>query len=122
MADIGTWLDTMLNGRLAGKDQFGNRYYEAKRAAPRKSSIGRKRRWVLYKGLNEASKVPPNWHAWLHHYCQEPPQKEEERHYAWQQEHIPNLSGTTLAYHPPGHPAKGGKRPASGGDYEAWRP
>ena len=33
----------------------------------------RKRRWVIYNGYAEASKVPPDWHGWLHYTFDEPP-------------------------------------------------
>jgi NADH:ubiquinone oxidoreductase subunit len=37
-------------------------------------------------------------------------------------EHRPNLTGTPLAYRPPGHTLKGGHRAPASGDYEAWKP
>jgi NADH:ubiquinone oxidoreductase subunit len=40
----------------------------------------------------------------------------------WQKPHIPNLTGTGLAYRPPGHTLQGGQRARSGGDYEPWQP
>ena len=60
---IGTLLFTWLKGRKVGADEFGNRYYLSKG----RRLQGRERRWVLYKGPAEASKVPPEWHAWLNH-------------------------------------------------------
>ena len=39
----------------------------------------RRRRWVLYRrGPVEASRVPPEWHAWLH-YTTEAPLHEKAR-------------------------------------------
>jgi NADH:ubiquinone oxidoreductase subunit len=41
---------------------------------------------------------------------------------AWQKPHEPNLTGTDLAYRPPGHVLKGGARAPASGDYEPWVP
>ncbi len=30
-------------------------------------ALGFQRRWVIYSGDAEASKVPPGWNGWLHH-------------------------------------------------------
>ncbi len=54
---VGTKLYTWLHGELVGRDQFGNRYYRAKGGAKR--SDLKERRWVLYEGEPEASRVPP---------------------------------------------------------------
>jgi len=40
----------------------------------------------------------------------------------WEKEHQPNLSGSPMAYVPPGHERRGGQRQRATGDYEAWRP
>ena len=53
-ATIGAFFDIGRRGRLVGEDEQGNRYYEERRA----SLEGRKRRYVIYSGLAEASKVP----------------------------------------------------------------
>jgi NADH:ubiquinone oxidoreductase subunit len=76
---------------------------------------------VLYNGRAEASKVPPEWHGWLHGSQAEPPQSETKRR-PWEKEHRPNLTGTDLAYRPPGHTLEGGKRSPATGDYEPWIP
>jgi NADH:ubiquinone oxidoreductase subunit len=44
------------------------------------------------------------------------------RRYAWEKDHQPNLTGTPLAYHPPGSVLRGGHRAATTGDYEPWTP
>ena len=67
---IGTLLFTWWKGERVGTDEFGNRYYREKpgrQLRPGGGRDSRERRWVLYKGEAEASKVPPEWHAWLHH-------------------------------------------------------
>jgi NADH:ubiquinone oxidoreductase subunit len=113
MATIGTRLMTWLKGELVGEDQFGNRYYRA-RSNP-------KRRWVIYNGEPEASKTPPEWHAWLRRTIDAPPLG-PRKPIPWEQEHVPNLTGTAAAYRPSGSLLEGGRRPSATGDYEAWRP
>ena len=63
-ATLGTLWTTWRHGRPVGTDKFGNRYY--------RDSTG-KRRWVLYNGTVEASRVPADWHGWLHHTVKDPP-------------------------------------------------
>lgn len=70
MAHIGTVLFSWLQGRQVGTDAFGNRYYQGK--SQKLDRYGRERRWVVFKGEVEASKVPPEWHAWLHHIAAAP--------------------------------------------------
>jgi NADH:ubiquinone oxidoreductase subunit len=43
-------------------------------------------------------------------------------HYSWMKPHLPNLTGTPLAYRPSGHTLAGGRRAAATGDYQAWSP
>ena len=40
----------------------------------------------------------------------------------WEKPAVPNMTGTALAYRPPGALEKGGVRAAATGDYEAWSP
>jgi NADH:ubiquinone oxidoreductase subunit len=115
--DLGTTLFTWLRGEHVGTDAFGNRYYRNRRL----KRYGRERRWVVYKGEVEASKVPPEWHAWLHHMVNEP-LTDESRRWPWQKPHVPNLSGTRYAYRPKGHELRGGRRAHATGDYEPWTP
>ena len=110
---IGTWVDTRRNGRLVGEDEQGNRYYESRDA---------KRRWVLYNGEAEASRVSPDWHGWLHHTYHDPPTAAPLPKKAWEKPHRPNLTGTAGAYLPPGSAARPGHAPRSEGDYQAWAP
>lgn len=108
----------MKRGQLVGSDERGNRYFEEKKA--RKGMI--RRRWVMYDGLAEASKVPPEWYGWLHHMVDVPPSEEPPKLKPWELEHRPNMTGTDLAYRPKGSLAATGNRPAATGDYEAWSP
>lgn len=120
MATIGTRLFTWLHGKLVGQDMFGNKYYEARRIDPQ---MGRKRRWVIYHGMAEPSKIPAHWHGWMHYTTNELPKEEDAKKYAWQKPHQPNLTGTKGRHLPPGHLLKGGNRAKSAsGDYEAWTP
>ncbi len=115
---LGTWLLTRLHGELVGSDEFGNRYYRSRRL----SRYGRERRWVVYHGEVEASRVPAEWHAWLHHMADAPLTGPKVRRWPWQKPHEPNRTGTPAAYRPKGHDLAGGQRPAASGDYEPWTP
>lgn len=124
-----TKLSTWFNGQYVGKDRFGNRYYQSRlQTAPRK-----RRRWVIYDGLPEASKVPPEWFGWLHYTEDAPLRAEPTAHLDAQSgsssvkaksalNYQPNFSGTKWAWRPPGSVLAGGHRPAATGDYEAWQP
>ncbi|HWB51897.1 MAG TPA: NADH:ubiquinone oxidoreductase subunit NDUFA12 [Stellaceae bacterium] len=123
MTTIGTRLLTWLRGELVGTDRYGNRYYRLKRDHPSGRGGGRfsrERRWVIYNGEPEGSKVPPEWHAWLHHTVNEVPG--ERRRYAWEKDHQPNMTGTPYAYHPRGSVLRGSHRAPATGDYEPWTP
>ena len=115
---LGTLLYTRIMGEQVGVDEFSNRYY---RSRGRKLQ-GRERRWVLFKGRVEATKVPPEWHAWLHHTTDAPLTENAVRAWPWQKEHMPNQTGTRQAYLPGGHDLKGGRRAPATGDYEPWTP
>lgn len=120
MSTIGTLIYTWLCGEGVGNDAFGNCYYRSRKASHKRN--GRERRWVIYKGIDEASKVPPEWHAWLHHISEAPLIAFPQKARPWQKPHLPNLTGTPFAYRPKGHELRGGKRPHSTGDYEPWTP
>jgi NADH:ubiquinone oxidoreductase subunit len=77
---------------------------------------------VLYKNIAEASLVPAEWHGWLHHTVKHPPTVEPPVVKSWEKEHVPNLTGSPLAYKPQGSLLADGKRPHATGDYESWRP
>ncbi len=114
---LGTRLMTWLRGDFVGADGAGNRYYRRRRVhGPR-----RERRWVMYRGEAEASKVPPEWHAWLHYTVDEVPSGKTPAR-PWQKPHVANLTGTQAAYRPPGHLLAGGRRAKGTGDYEPWVP
>ena len=112
---MGTSLFTALRGRLVGTDPYGNRYFVER------GGNNAPRRWVLYNGEVEASKIPPEWHAWLHHTVDEIPTG-NRKGYSWEKPHLPNLTGTSAAYKPPRSLAAKGERPRVTGDYEPWQP
>jgi NADH:ubiquinone oxidoreductase subunit len=86
------------------------------------TATGHKKRWVIYKGLVEPTKVPPIWHGWLHYTTDDLPLEKTAVQYAWNKEPQPNLTGTPLAYVPAGHVNRGAERAASVADYQAWKP
>ncbi|MCP5412552.1 MAG: NADH:ubiquinone oxidoreductase subunit NDUFA12 [Alphaproteobacteria bacterium] len=112
-ATWGTWVTTWLRGSPVGSDAFGNRYYQNKDGS---------RRWVIYNGTVEASRVPPDWHGWLHHTYAEPPTTAPFKTKAFEAAHKPNMTGTDGAYRPGGSLAGQGQRPPATGDYQAWKP
>jgi NADH:ubiquinone oxidoreductase subunit len=122
---VGTRIMTWLRGELVGTDVYGNRYYrdKAKRKLERGGGrFSREKRWVLYNGEPEGSRVPPEWHAWLHHTVNDIPAGGGKLTYTWQKPHQPNLTGTPDAYRPPGSVMRGGHRAPTTDDYEAWKP
>lgn len=131
LANCQIMLYTWRKGIFVGCDRYGNSYYHAPPRQKRRRSEDSKvrtlpqtgeRRWVLYNGEPDASKVPPEWHRWLHHTAPVPLEANGEFHQPWQKEHQPNLSGTAQAYLPPGHPLHGRSRASAVSDYEPWHP
>ncbi|MCY4168340.1 MAG: NADH:ubiquinone oxidoreductase subunit NDUFA12 [Rhodobacter sp.] len=108
---LNTQIHTWLNGKVVGKDDQGNVFY--------RSRDGR-RRWVIYNGEAEASRIGPDWHGWLHHTYDQPPTEAPLPRKAWEKPHQRNLTGTAMAYAPPGSIRRG--EPQSRRDYEAWEP
>lgn len=114
--DGATWGTRFLlwrQGENVGADAQGNRYYRQKNGD---------RRWVIYNGMADASRVPPEWHAWLHFIVPEPPSEAPLPTKPWEKEYVPNLTGTPYAYRPPGSLLGHGDRRRPSGPYEAWRP
>ena len=106
-------------GRKVGSDEFGNTYYiQAKGVGP----LGVPRRFVVYKDLADASKVPPEWHGWLHYTVDTPPTEEDYQERPWQKPHEMNKTGTREAYRPKGSILTTERRPKATGDYQAWKP
>ena len=108
---LGTQIFTARRGIRVGEDAQGNVFYQTADA---------KRRWVIYNGEMEASRVSPEWHGWLHFTWDQPPTKAPIAHKAWEKPHQENLTGTLAAYAPTGSIRN--SVPVSRTDYEAWRP
>ena len=109
-ATLGTALFSWKNGSKVGEDDLGNRYFE-----------GKGRRWVMYKGSNDVSRVPPEWYAWLTRQIDVLPDELPPAP-KFLRTATPNLTGTADAYRPTGALEKGGRRQAASGDYQAWTP
>lgn len=109
---LGTQIFTWRQGRRVGEDEQGNIYYQ---------NADGSRRWVIYDGEAEASRVPPDWHGWLHHTYDTPPTEAPLPRKAWEKPHLPNLSGSEAAYVPPGS-LRAPAGPVERRDYEAWTP
>lgn len=108
---FGTQLFTWRKGERLGEDAQGNVYYR---------TADDSRRWVIYNGEVEASRVPPEWHGWLHRMYDTPPSEAPLPHKPWEKPHLPNLTGTDDAYAPAGSIRR--IDPAPRRDYEAWSP
>ena len=108
---LNTRIHTWLKGRKVGEDAQGNAYFQ---------SADGKRRWVIYNGEMEASRVPPEWHGWLHHTFKELPSERPLVRKSWEKPHHENLTGTPAAYVPAGSLNRA--VPVERRDYEAWQP
>jgi NADH:ubiquinone oxidoreductase subunit len=108
---FGTQFYTWRKGKRVGEDSQGNVFYQ---------SADGSRRWVIYNGEAEASRIAPEWHGWLHHTWQDPPTVAPPPKQPWEKPYVPNLTGTAEAYHPPGSILSA--RPPARTDYEAWVP
>ncbi len=108
---FGTQLWTWRKGRKVGEDALGNLYY---------NNADDSRRWVVYNGAMEASRIAPDWHGWLHKTWDEPPTNKPLAHKPWEKPHQENLTGTVRAYAPAGSLRRA--TPAERSDYEAWSP
>ena len=125
-ATFGTFLFTARRGDHVGTDAQGNKYYRARNKrgddATAGSYTGRERRWVIYNGANDSSRVPVEWHGWLHGSFDDVPESYLPPARIWETEYTPNATGTADAYRPQGALERGGRRAAAVGDYEAWSP
>lgn len=80
---LGLLLYTKLFGRYIDADIFGNSYYQTRNSKKIK-------RWIIYNGLYDPSKIPAEWHAWLSFNKDSPPKRNQKN---W----IPNTTGTNFA-------------------------
>ena len=112
-ATVGTSLFTWRHGTKMGEDSLGNIYYASKNGD---------KRWVMYNGSNDASRIPPDWYAWMHRMIDGVPDEALPPAPKFLKPATPNLTGTPQAYRPSGALERGGQRAAASGDYEAWTP
>mgnify|MGYP005696587769 FL=1 len=108
---LNTQLFTWRKGVRVGEDDQGNTYYRTK---------DDKRRWVIFNGESEATKVSPDWHGWLHRTWHMHPNAKPLEHKSWEKPHTKNLTGSALAYAPAG--SLRNKTQKQRQDYEAWQP
>lgn len=108
---LNTQFYTWRHGVHVGDDEQGNRFF---------TNRDGKRRWVIYNGEIEASRVSPDWHGWLHYTFDEVPSEKPLTHKSWEKSHRENLTGTAMAYAPSGSIRRAHPRTTS--DYEAWTP
>ena len=105
---IGTFIYTLFSGKFVGKDEFNNKYY----------SNSRGKRWVIYNSRVESSKIPPEWHLWIHFLTNNKPSDKKIK-FNWQKKHEENLTGTTLKYQPEGMLSSDSKKNIK--KYETWK-
>ena len=113
-ASWGTSLFSRRNGEEAGRDEAGNIYFRHREDPAR--------RWVMYAGANDSSRVPPGWNAWLRGTIDGVPDKALPPRRPFEQPPAANLTGSDQAWRPAGSIRTGGKRAAATGDYSAWTP
>eukprot|EP00026_Physarum_polycephalum_P018496 Phypoly_transcript_20105.p1 GENE.Phypoly_transcript_20105~~Phypoly_transcript_20105.p1 ORF type:complete len:164 (+),score=15.02 Phypoly_transcript_20105:53-544(+) len=88
-------------GELVGVDKFGNRYYEDKNESLLRD------RWVEFSdysdGIPDASRIPPEWHAWIHRITDSPGGSPQFVALTpkYKREWRPNPTGGPLTYTPP---------------------
>ena len=106
---FGTFVYTLIFGRFVGEDEFGNKYY---------SDSKEKKRWVIYKKRVESTKIPPNWHSWIHFQTKNKPNLKRQL-FSWQKQHEENLTGTKRAHIPDCSMLNNEKKDMK--KYETWK-
>jgi len=76
-------LYTRFFGQKVGMDSFNNSYYCSR-------NISFRKRWVIYNGVDDPSKIPADWYGWLHFLINTPPSFSAKN---W----LPNTTGTKFA-------------------------
>ena len=102
---LGTKLKTIFSGKLVGTDSTGNKYYQSKAG----------KRWVIYSGEIDASKIPSEWYSWIHFMNNRVENNHDLKKYNWQKPHQSNQTGTENAYHPNRNNKKKKKK------YTSWK-
>ena len=104
---LGTFIYTLFVGKFVGLDEFGNKYY----------TDSKEKRWVIYKDVVEASKIPSEWYLWIHFLSKNKPTNINK--FPWQKKHTGNLTGTKAAHKPEGSLASNLKKNMK--KYETWK-
>ena len=105
---LGTFIYTLVRGKYAGSDDSGNKYYFDSKG----------KRWVIYKNQVESTKIPPEWHLWIHFLKKNIPSKDSVK-FNWQKKHEENLTGTKKAYKPAGLLSSESNK--NNKKYEVWK-
>ena len=108
---LGTQLYTWRKGIKVGEDTAGNIFFRDKND---------RRRWVIFNGEVEASRVSAEWHGWLHRTWDEPPTEKPLPKKSWEIDHKPNVTGSLASYKPSGSVKRRDVKERR--DYEAWSP
>jgi len=87
---LGTKLKTIFTGKFVGKDSVGNKYYKNKAG----------KRWIIYNGEIDASKIPIEWYSWIHFTDNRIENEHDLKKFSWQKPHQSNQTGTENAHHP----------------------
>tara|TARA_B100000700_G_C14217798_1_gene477809 strand:- start:12 stop:368 length:357 start_codon:yes stop_codon:yes gene_type:complete len=105
---LGTFLYTFFFGKFVGKDNLGNKYYQNNKG----------KRWVIYNGEINASKIESDWYQWMHYQTNSDPLKTKVSKHPWQKPHSDNKTGTEKAY----RPNKIINKKKDFKKYESWKP
>jgi NADH:ubiquinone oxidoreductase subunit len=96
-------------GTFKGCDDLGNKYYFLKKNT--------KKRWVIFKGIEDPTKIPPQWYNWIHNIEDNP--ISDDTFYDWQtKNHKPNMTGTVARF----SPIKTNQHAKHKSGYSPWRP
>ena len=102
---LGTRITIFLFGKLVGKDDLGNKYYQTKKG----------KRFIIYNGEVDASKIPNEWYSWMHFTKNKIENIHDLDKYEWQKPHLPNQTGTENSYHPNKNNEQNNKK------YKSWK-
>ena len=106
---VGTFIYTLFAGKHIGSDEFGNKYYSSFKG----------KRWVVYNSGVESSKIPPEWHLWIHFLKKNKPDV-NKKNFSWQKQHEQNLTGTKKAHKPEGSLSSSDLK-KNAKKYETWK-
>ena len=79
--------------------------------------VSKRKRWVVYKGEINASKITSDWFSWIHHITDRNPSEIRQKKYSWQKPHEENKTGTKKSY----RPNKITKNAKDFKKYETWK-